>query len=358
MVSLFFFITPFAIALLFFAIYSKSINIKELVIQIIIQLVFCFSFITIVYNLNTSDTETFHSSVSKKYSQDVSCSHSYRCRCYTTCSGSGSNRTCSEHCSTCYDHSFDREWIVESQHLGNVEIATIDRQGLEEPPRYSIAKVGEHFSKNESYENYIKGNPESLFRKQGLVKKYKTILPPYFGSVYDYYRNKRFINISQITIPDFTSLISEANQKIGPQFNGSLGLVIVSSPRDFYYALDEHWLGGRKNDIIPVISLNKDGTIQWVEIMGWFNDPIFKIKLRDDLFSLKTLDNETKVMENILHNIEKYYVQKPIKDFAYLKSSIKPTINQWIIGFILSIIISISCSVVMIKYDLFKRYNN
>lgn len=423
MVFLLFFLIPIIVALGAFFFSQKKITVKEFLIQTVIQGIIAFSISVAIYNSNTSDVEVLHGQVTSKQSVHVSCSHSYRCNCYTTCSGSGSNQTCTEHCSTCYDHSYDVDWMVYSQ-IGSLDIDRVDRQGLDEPPRFTKTKIGEPFSQTRSFENFIKGSPDTLFKRQGLVEKYKDKIPKYFADIYDYYRIDRVINLvplkqnglatksveemknlakdvsknnpqlnnsktqlgkalkefqdpnSQVNklggqvdqllsslankkIPqnkELNKMVAELNKVIGPKHTGSLGLVIIPSslPREYYYALEESWLGGKKNDIIPVIALNEDGSISWVEVMGWVKDPLFKVKLRDDLLELNGIGNLEKLSEVILSNVSKYYVRKPIKDFEYLKSSIKPSTTQFILGLVLALIASIITSVIFYKTDVFE----
>lgn len=351
-----FFIVPFIVSIILFVFFNKQITLKEFGVQTIVQLVLAIVMIFSIYHMNTSDVEILSSEVTNKRSEHVSCSHSYRCRCYTTCSGSGSSKTCSEHCSTCYDHSYDVDWIVESG-IGAITIDRISRQGIEEPPRYTKVKIGEPFSKEHSYENYIKGNPDTLFRKQGLVEKYQKNLPKYFGNIYDYYKINRFINLSSFKIKNLSDQIAIINKEIGSMKQGTVGVVIVSQPRDFFYALQEHWLGGKKNDIIPVISVDINGNIEWVEVMTWSKNPLFQIKLRDSILELKQLNDQNAdiLINQIKQNTLDHYERKPMKDFEYLKASIRPTILQFTIGSIIALLFSFGLSYWFYKENVFNE---
>lgn len=351
-----FFIVPFIVSIILFVCFNKQITIKEFLVQTAVQLLLALIMIFSIYHVNTSDVEILSSEVTNKRSERVSCSHSYRCHCYTTCSGSGSNKSCSEHCSTCYEHSYDVDWIVDSG-IGSTEIERVSRQGLEEPPRYTKVKIGEPFAKEHSYENYIKGNPETLFRKQGLVEKYQKHLPKYFGNVYDYYRINRFINLSSFKTKNISDQIAIINKEIGSIKQGTVGVVIVSQPRDYFYALQEHWLGGKKNDIIPVISVDTQGNIEWVEIMTWTTNPLFQIKLRDAILDLKQINDQNLdlLIDQIKINTLDHYKRKPMKDFEYLKASIRPTILQFTIGSIIALLVSFGLSYWFFKEDVFEE---
>jgi hypothetical protein len=148
----------------------------------------------IMMSSNTRDVEVWNGQVTGKYSEKVSCSHSYSCNCYRSCSGSGKNRSCSTICQTCYEHSYDVSWRVESN-IGTYTISRIDRRGLSKPPRWDRVKIGEPVSDTHTYTNYIKGSPDSLFHKKKLLKKYQKDLPKYQSKVYDYYRLNRLVNL-------------------------------------------------------------------------------------------------------------------------------------------------------------------
>ena len=227
MVFLLFFLIPIIVALGIFFFSQRKITVKEFLAQTVIQGLIAASISVAIYNNNTSDIEVLHGQVTSKQSEHVSCSHSYSCNCYTTCSGSGENQSCTEHCSTCYEHSYDVDWIVRSQ-IGYVEIDRVDRQGLDEPSRFTKAKIGEPFSQTRSFENFIKGSPDTLFKRQGLVEKYKDKIPNYFSKVYDYYRINRVINLVQNrntglaskSTEELSNLAKEVS-KNNPQLNNS-----------------------------------------------------------------------------------------------------------------------------------------
>lgn len=90
-----------------------------------------------------ADVELLNGYVTGKERDVVSCSHSYECMCYYTesCSGSGTSRSCTRtrHCSTCYEHSYDVDWDVHTT-VGNLTIDRIDRQGLDQPPRWTAVQ--------------------------------------------------------------------------------------------------------------------------------------------------------------------------------------------------------------------------
>lgn len=123
------------------------------------------------------DTMVLNGYVTKKYSERTSCSHTYSCNCRVVMNG----KSTSTKCDTCHEHAYDVDWIVKSN-VGAVEIDRINRQGTKETPRFTKAYVGEPFSIEKSYYNYIKASPLSVFKDFGT---YKNIDIPTYPKVYD-----------------------------------------------------------------------------------------------------------------------------------------------------------------------------
>lgn len=128
---------PFLIALAAF-VFLNGITLKEFGIILLAELIIAGSSAGIVSCANTHDVEVWNGRVAKKYSERVSCEHSYQCHCRQECSGSGKNRSCSEVCDTCYEHSYDVSWRVVTTNSEMITIARVNRQGTQEPGRWAL----------------------------------------------------------------------------------------------------------------------------------------------------------------------------------------------------------------------------
>lgn len=337
---------PLLIALFNYVVFNKKISVKEFWLHILCQFVIASLSVSLIYFSNTYDVEIWNGSVIDKKFERVSCRHSYQCNCVEHCStDSEGDEDCYEICQTCYEHDYDIDWKVYSN-IRTWNIDTVDRQGLEEPPRWSEVKIGDPVSIRKTYINYIKASPNTLFKQQGLVDKYKSELPDYPSNIYDYYKINRIVDLAgqikdiQLWEKDLFIL----NSVLGYQKQVNIVIVFLrEKPREFISALEQYWLGGKKNDVVLVINLVNE-EINWVDVLAWTDNEIFKIELRDAILDLKTLE-KNKVLITLSEQINKNYVRKPMKDFEYLKSSITPTTAQWIIfslfGLISSIVLSI-----------------
>lgn len=350
------FLIPAIMATIFFVFAKKSITLKEFLLQMVIQACIAGVSAYIIYNYNTWDQEVLNGTVTSKTRDEVSCSHSYECNCYESCSGSGKDRSCSRVCSTCYEHSYDVDWNVHSD-IGSTTIDRIDRQGTDQPSRWTNVKIGEPYSESHRYINYIKASPNTLFRRQGLVEKYKDKIPAYPETIYDYYRINRMVTVNK-SLPDlneWNQSLSNINRDIGQARQVNMVIVIANNlPIEFFYALEQAWIGGKKNDVVLVIGTNDKNEVLWNETMAWTNNQLFKIKMRSRIMDLKSIDRE-QVITILKEEVGSGYVRRPMKDFEYLKASITPSVSEWVVSLIIGIIVSLGISYWFYTEDIFNE---
>ncbi len=299
----------------------KGVTWKEFLLQVAVQALIAGISAGAVSCANTHDNEVWNGKVTKKQRDTVSCSHSYSCHCKTVCSGSGKNKSCSEKCETCYEHFHDYDWDVYTSLGETIEIDRVDRQGTSEPSRFTAVVIGEPTSHIHSYVNYVKASPDTLFRHQGLKKKYAATLPAYPGHIYDYYRLNRYVTAGA-SVGDgheWNDMLSRLNANLGSAKQVNVIVVLTKQPHEWFYALEETWIGGKKNDIVLVTGVDDTGAPTWAEVMAWTTDPLFKIKVRDDLLDEGALSPE-KVEGVLSRNITAFHKRKPMSDFEYLKS--------------------------------------
>lgn len=332
---------PLLIVLISFFI-SKEISIKELAIQLVVQVVVALVSMFVCYYANTTDTETWNGVVTSKRNEKVSCSHSYACNPHPcNCDKNGSCSTCYD---TCYEHSYDIDWNVFTSNSETITIARVDRQGLTQPDRWLTAKIGDPTAVSHSYENYIKGSPGTLFRKTGQSEKFVGLFPEY-PQLYDYYKMDRLIvNPGMVAEQHLWNRdLSEINSRLGKLKQVNAMVLITKYTRDFFFALEEQWIGGKKNDAILVVGVDNDMHPVWTEVMAWVNNEAFKIVLKDEVMKLPKIERAS-LLPLYEQNIVSRYDRKPMHDFEYLKSSIVPTTLQWIISIIIGVLFAVGLS--------------
>lgn len=344
-------------------VFLNGITWKEFGLIILAQLVVAGSSAGICSCANTHDVEVWNGRVASKERVPVPCEHSYSCNCHTVCSGSGKNRSCHEECDTCYEHhgflrtipGNDYDWDVHTTNGETVTIDRVDRQGVREPPRWTRVKIGDPTSLTHSYDNYVKAAPDSLFRHQGLKEKYAASIPNYPGNVYDYYYVDRLVAVGT-SVEDpraWNAALMELNAELGRSKQTNMIVVVVKNlPDDYFYALEETWIGGKKNDVILVVSVDDAKNIQWASVLCWTTNELFKVKLRDDVMNDKVLSRDA-IIQDLRTNVSQYFERKPMKDFEYLQSSMVPTTTEWVVTLLIGLAVAIGLIVFFQVNDVF-----
>ena len=323
--------------------------------QMAAQMVVAGISVAVILYANTIDYETWNGRIVSKKQDRVSCSHSYQCNCSQVCSGSGKNQSCSTVCQTCYDHTHDYDWDLHTSNRETITINRIDRQGVNTPPRWSRAKVGDPTAKSHSYDNYVKAAPDSLFAMHGLVEEFKKQLPEHPSKIYDYHYVKRAVG-NMPNKPEWNKQLMELNADVGSTKQANV--IIVSTPTKdsrFSEALNQYWLGGSKNDVVVMLHA-EEGKVVWARVMAWSDDDLVKIKIRDELLDVDFTPEA--VLPIVRKNVMKHYTRKPMKDFEYLKGTIKPSKTQWIVSNLIGFLVSVILGFVFWKHDVFNEERN
>lgn len=332
------------------------ITFKEFLVQMAIQAVIAAASAAAVYHQNVADHEFWNGRVTKKEKEWTSCSHSYPCNCRTRCSGSGKSRSCYTSCDTCYSHSNDWDWAIYTTNNERLEIDRVDSQGSEEPPRWTTARVGEPTSLPHSYENFIKAAPGTLFRREADYSKYKT---PAYPKSYDHYRLDHLVldgvQLDETLRKGWNGDLADINADLYASKKANAIVVLTSEPSEWFYALERAWIGGKKNDVITVISVDDTGAIRWARVMSWVKDDLLKVKIRDAVTAFGTIALPADINRAIAAEIKAHYVAKPMSDFEYLKSSITPSVTQWVVTMLIGVLIAAITSVFMFHNDLFNE---
>lgn len=332
------FLIPILISLILKIVFHHSISYKEILAGILISLLLSLPLYYIGRYTETFDTQILNGKVFDKQKVKVSCSHSYSCHCHESCSGSGKNKSCTTICSTCYDHTYDYNWTVFTT-VGNININRIDRQGKNEPPRFSQTLIGEPAAIEDSFVNYIKAAKNSLFHKNPIANhKYSHLIPPYPNKTYDYYRVNHIVPINWN--PKDLSLwerdISNELKHLGP--NNKVNIIIVFTKNfdmSFSSALEYSWAGGKKNDAIIIINSNDGVKANWVKVISWSKNKLFNTIIEHSLLN-KEINRET-FISTISNTTSRYFIKKSMQDYAYLESEIEPPLWIIIISFVLNI---------------------
>ena len=279
---------------------------------------------------STHDNEVWNGRVVKKEQERVSCEHSYTCNCMTICSGSGSNESCTTVCQTCYEHANDWDWALYTSNDERLEIDRIDRRGSKEPPRFTAAKKGDPTALVRSYTNYVKANPWSILRREGALEKFKSQIPAYPIDVRDYHYVDRFVNIGgkvpAAELQAWNRDLMEINADLGKKKQVNIVFVVTpTNDSSYIHALEEAWLGGKKNDLVVIFGVTEYPKIDWVRVMSWSRAEELKITLRDILqHDIGSLDKREAIISATKELTERYFVRTRMREFEYLMAGVRP----------------------------------
>jgi hypothetical protein len=284
----------------------------------------------------TADTEIWNGEVVSKARVQGSYVESYQCHCYTytTSSGSGKNRTTTSHthCDTCYRDHYTVNWGCDTN-IGHFGIESLDETSSSvyntpDPGRYTIIQKGDPVSKTHDYTNFIKAVPETLFRpaQASLKAQYMGKIPAYPINIYDIYHVDRVlaVDVPITNLREWNDKLSNALKTLGPAKQANAVIVFTKYGPDYFYALQDAWLNGKKNDIVVVIGASRfPGHADWVKIMALTQDQIFQVKLRDDIMDIGILTPDA-VIGALQKDVMSDFKRKHMADFKYLDAEIDP----------------------------------
>lgn len=320
----------------------------------------------IAKNSNMRDVELLNGTIVHKEREEVPCVHSYSCPpCWETCTtDSEGHESCTEHCSTCYEHEYDVDWNIYINYgmMNDVmDIKRIDRQGIKEPPRWTEIQLGDPSSRTHVYDNYLKASPDSILVRHGGSDKYKKLIPAYPINIYDYYKVNRFINMGiNITNEDikwWNTELMKINSNLGPKKQVNIIIVTVSADPDYVFALEEAWIGGKKNDFIVVLSVTSFPKIDWVRVISWTSRKDLMIEIRDEISNIGNITRKEEISNLIKSKIEEKFVRRKMAEFDFLLSSIKPSPTALKILWVLSVLQTIGLVIFFWVYELFDTHN-
>lgn len=348
-------ICPFLIPLLFKIITHKTVTWKEWAATTVTSVIMVGLVFILSIGAKTHDVQILNGEITRKERVKVSCSHSYSCDCRTVTSGSGKNRTTSTVCDTCYEHTHDFDWVLFTNLEENIEIDRVDRQGVNEPPRFSTARIGEPVAMQDSFINYVKAAPDSLFNEYREAAL-KWSVPAYPNQPYDYHRVDRVLNVGA-KIPganyrQWSDQLSETLKVLGPKKQANVVMLFTNNPDPKYaHAVKSAWVGGKQNDVVLVVGVADDQKIMWVDVFSWSKNQMLNVALRDSVLDIGQFDFD-KVLAATVHNVNQHFQRRSMEDFAYLKSEIKPATWVLVLAWILSIGLPTGISFWMHREDL------
>jgi hypothetical protein len=182
--------------------------------------------------------------------------------------------------------------------------------------------------------NYLKAS-QSIKLRQGSAASYAGLLlsyPQVYSGSFGPIELDRVLSAGTSVPSDWAQSVDHGlDRALGTLGNEKqvnlLMYVVGTSNRAFLHALEEHWVFGKKNDVIVVIGAKTFPKIDWVDVMAWTDVEEFKIILRNRILELHDLSDSDKLVGTIVSQVslspEKGgFKRKPMAELEYLVSDI------------------------------------
>ena len=344
------FLVP-VVAALFLAITHKEYIWKEFGVQSLATLAYVGIIYTLLFSVTTDLLDTNYtngkvksSTYYEEWTERVTYTESY------SCGTTKSPRTCTR-TKTRYDYHGPYYEIITN--LG--ESISIQRRDFSKTSKeFGKKKVTMHHSGQSSigdgdkfisyptkeiptsvghtYENIIAAANNNVIHTKvpkesivQLVNKGKLIAYPslYKGKYGETLLNRIIDTTGQLKNPRETLIqLNKLALIVGATKQANPIIYITSEDRSFKDALSQYWKMGKKNDVTLVLGVDKEGTIQWSDVICFTNNTDFNFDMQNIFTKNKININDKIVLDNMESVITKAYIRKPMEEFAYLKENI------------------------------------
>lgn len=111
-----------------------------------------------------------------------------------------------------------------------------------------------------------------------------------------------------------------------------------NKPQEYGFALQDHWEGGNKNDLIVAFSLDQQGKVAWAYPFSWSESELLKIEIKQYMEKQTAMKDFVPVVQDIAKLVEEKFERKEFADFNYLQIDVSTTAHVFI--WILSLLIA------------------
>lgn len=241
-----------------------------------------------------------------------------------------------------YTYGWERRFFVHADYSAPYkdtvyEIARVDAQGNNTPPRFSDTKIGSPVTKQVSYTNYIKAASSSLFSEKepgdSVVLAYPRVSQGWLA-------NRVIVSgvkVNADTWKQWNKDMMHLNS--GLRDTGANAIVVLtSSGPEFSEMLARAWHAHNINDVVTVIGL-QDKKIDWIDVTSWSDNSLVNIGIRDRIMDLEKFDMSqisTIIQEEVASNFD----LKDMTDFEYLADDITPPTWIYVLAFLILLVIT------------------
>jgi hypothetical protein len=158
-----------------------------------------------------------------------------------------------------------------------------------------------------------------MYKKQGQLLEYPSLMMGEYGS-----RTIQRVLVAKGVLVSTSKLdrkIQDFASDVGSfkQINPMI-YIVSGQNREFVSVLKAYWVNGAKNDSILVLNVDKNGIVEWSDVIAWTKNTNFLV---DNTKIYKGLNiNDPQLFELYYNQIMRNWVRTPMKEFKYLSSNI------------------------------------
>ena len=147
----------------------------------------------------------------------------------------------------------------------------------------------------------------------------------------------------------------EINADLGKKKQVNIIFVVVPTADSAYlHAIEEGWLGGKKNDLVVIFGVTQYPEISWVRVMSWSRAEELKIALRDRLQEIGSLEKRDEIILTTKELTDKLFVRTKMAEFEYLMAGVRPPAWALITILVLGTLVSVGLTIYFYRKDPFE----
>ena len=354
-------------------------------------------------DVETFDHENLNGHIAQKLARvETSCTH-----CHRECTAHDEDGNCTSYRSWC-DHSVDYDWVLLTDYAeyfpaeGTIYIPRVDAQGVNEPPAWTAAYIGQPVTTLHSYRNLLRGGgDQSVFGfnpSSTLAKSVRALgqVPPRPQEVYQGwsytprlmivtdanlgtrpatvewdtvgFTNGFFgpqISGNILTQATYNTLLMQANAEAGPKVQANIQIIVCVSVCADTWAdgVMDAWRGGAKNDVDIFIWVDTawkptnvavryglPGEDESEEVGQGSNSLLAQTLASRLMLEVADIRNAAQVVGMAQEEVLAKFNRKPNKDFAHLEPGLHPSGGALIFMYVFGLLVGFGYIVMTSTY--------
>ena len=224
------------------------------------------------------------------------------------------------------------------------------------PVAWAKAYVGEPAASSRGYTNYLKADPESIIRRNGVPDALVVQVPGH-PVVYGFYKVKRLLTSGVKLTADLASRwelgLDELNADLGARHQVNV-IVLVTGVADPVYAdaVEVAWLLGRKNDLVFVLGVDDGGVVLWARIVSISDVEVLRVEAREQLRGAD-FNNPVAGLDILRNLVVQHFQRTPLAKYEYLATAAKPSGGVLVFLYVFVIVLTVGLGVWANREDIF-----